>query len=148
MVTLYSVSHDPLRGIIPDWVLDNTRTEVRVPERVVCISCTDTNPHNTSSNRLVKIGSNPERGLIILHPDHYTAQTASGEALRAHELYHVWQREVYPDFENLYLAAALETEDAGLDPWENPYEKPAYEFEQQVKEHLIAKGYPAAWLRV
>jgi hypothetical protein len=29
----YPTSQDPLRGIIPDWILDNTRTEIRVPER-------------------------------------------------------------------------------------------------------------------
>jgi hypothetical protein len=29
----YPAKSEPLRGIIPDWILDNTRVEVRVPER-------------------------------------------------------------------------------------------------------------------
>ena len=81
---------DPLRGIMPDWVLDSTRT---------------------------------------------------GEALRAHELYHIMQRRSIPDFEQKFVQAALKTEREGLPPWENPYEKPAYEFEQRVKEMLSYQGY-------
>ena len=144
MVTLYAETNDPLYNIVPDWILEGTVTQIRVPERVLCVTCTGLHP---SANRLVKIGSNPEPGGIVLHPDYYTPRTATGEALRAHELYHVWQREVYPNFEERFLQAALETEQAGLDPWENPFEKPAYEFEEKVKEHLLARGYPAAWLR-
>ena len=26
-------SQEPLRGIIPDWILDTTKTEIRVPSR-------------------------------------------------------------------------------------------------------------------
>jgi hypothetical protein len=142
MVTLYAITNDPLYGIVPNWILDNTRTEIRVPERV-CATCTGgwaTNP-SKQPTKLVKIGSNPEEGVIVLHPDYYKPRTATGEALRAHELYHVWQRSVYPNFKELFAFAADETEKAGLEPWENPYEKPAYEFEQSVKEHLLAKGY-------
>ena len=91
---------------------------------------------------MVKIGSNPKAGLIVLHPNFYKPGTATGEALRAHELYHVWQRSVYPDFENLFSKFAKETEEAGLEPWDNPYEKPAYEFEQKVKAHLLTQGLP------
>lgn len=144
MVTLYAETNDPLYNIVPDWILEGTVTQIRVPEKVLCVTCTDVHP---SANKLVKIGSNPEPGVIVLHPDYYTPRTATGEALRAHELYHVWQREVYPNFEERFLQAALETEQAGLDPWENPFEKPAYEFEVKVKEHLLARGYPEAWLR-
>ena len=91
---------------------------------------------------MVKIGSNPESGLIVLHPDFYKPGTATGEALRAHELYHIWQRSVIPDFPDKFAQLAKETEAAGLDPWENPYEKPAYEFEQRVKAYLLKQGYP------
>ena len=76
-----------------------------------------------------------------MHPDFYHPGTATGEALRAHELYHIWQRSVYPDFANKFATAARVTEESGLEPWENPYEKPAYEFEQQVKAHLLSKGF-------
>ena len=90
---------------------------------------------------MVKIGSNPEPGVIVLHPEYYKPGTATGEALRAHELYHIWQRSVIPDFPNQFAQLAKQTEEAVLDPWENPYEKPAYEFEQQVKAYLLSKGY-------
>ena len=90
---------------------------------------------------MVKIGSNPEPGLIVLHPNFYKPGTATGEALRAHELYHIWQRSFIPDFPEMFAELAKQTEKAGLDPWENPYEKPAYEFEQQVKAYLLSKGY-------
>ena len=76
----------------------------------------------------------------MLHPSFYKPGTATGEALRAHELYHVWQRAVYPDFDRLFSKYAEETEQAGLDPWENPYEKPAYAFEEKVKEYLLSQG--------
>jgi hypothetical protein len=95
---------------------------------------------------LVKIGSNPEPGLIVLHPNFYKPGTATGEALRAHELYHIWQRSFIPDFPEMFAELAKQTEKAGLDPWENPYEKPAYEFEQQVEAYLLKKGHPAAYL--
>jgi len=29
----YPGNYEPLRGILPDWVLDNTQTQIRVPER-------------------------------------------------------------------------------------------------------------------
>ena len=29
----YPASQEPLRGIIPDFILDTTKTEIRVPER-------------------------------------------------------------------------------------------------------------------
>ena len=29
----YPASQEPLRGIIPDWILDGTETQIRVPER-------------------------------------------------------------------------------------------------------------------
>jgi len=78
----------------------------------------------------------------VLHPNFYTPGTATGEALRAHELYHVWQRSTDPDFANKFAETAKAIEDAGQDPWDNPYEKPAYEFEEAVKQHLLNKGLP------
>jgi len=37
MPTIQTISYpgkdEPLRGIIPDWILDSTETQVRVPER-------------------------------------------------------------------------------------------------------------------
>ena len=29
----YQGQNEPLRGIIPDWILDGTETQIRVPER-------------------------------------------------------------------------------------------------------------------
>ena len=146
MVTLYSVKIDPLRGILPDWILDTTTTEVRVPERVRCVTCVTSISPSASPNRMVKIRSNPQEGVIVLHPDYYTPGTAGGEALRAHELYHIWQRKTYPNFEQEFARVAAETEQAGKPPWDNPYEKPAYEFEEKVRAHLASKGLPDRWL--
>ena len=144
MVAKYATLQDPLYNIVPTWILENTRTEIRVPERV-CATCAAewfVTPSRHPS-AMVKIGSNPEPGLIVLHPDFYTPLTASGEALRAHELFHVDQRRQDPDFAAKFARAADETERRGLPPWENPYEKPAYEFEQAVKKHLMEeKGLP------
>jgi hypothetical protein len=143
MVMMYATTQDPLYNIVPPWILENTRTEIRVPERV-CPTCTGgwaKGPANQPS-AMLKIGSNPEPGLIVLHPEYYKPGTATGEALRAHELYHIWQRSVYPNFAELFAKAADETERNGLPPWENPYELPAYEFEQATKEYLLANGYP------
>ena len=80
--------------------------------------------------------------MIVLHPDFYKPQTATGEALRAHELYHIWQRSIDPDFANKFARVANETEEAGKQPWDNPYEKPAYEFEESVKQHLLRQWLP------
>ena len=79
--------------------------------------------------------------MIVLHPDFYKPETATGEALRAHELYHVWQRSIDPDFANKFARVADEIEAAGKQPWDNPYEKPAYEFEESVKQYLLRQGY-------
>jgi hypothetical protein len=140
----YETYQDPLYNIVPSWVLENTRTEVRVPERV-CATCAGgfIRVPSRHPNALVKIGSNPEPGVIVLHPEYYDPTTASGQALRAHELYHIGQRQLDPDFAQKFASAAEVTERRGLPPWENPYEKPAYEFEKAVKKHLMeAKGMP------
>ena len=140
----YATVQDPLYKIVPDWILENTRTEIRVPERV-CATCTGglAIGQSRDPSSMVKIGSNPEPGLIVLHPAYYKPLTASGEALRAHELFHVGQREDDPDFAARFARAADETERLGLAPWENPYEKPAYEYELAVRKHLLeVKGLP------
>jgi len=72
--------------------------------------------------------------------------TASGEALRAHELFHVYQRSVLPNFEELFAQEAIQTERAGRMPWENGFERPAYLFEQAVRARLLERGFPAAVL--
>lgn len=96
---------------------------------------------------LVKIGSNPDPDTIVLHPRYYRPWqfTATQEALRAHEYYHVWQRANIDDFESVFHENAVATEKAGLDPWENPLEEPAYDFEQMVKQELLSQGYPETW---
>ena len=73
----------------------------------------------------------------MLHPGFYKPGTATGEALRAHELFHILQRSEDPGFAEKFSKATKQTERAGLEPWENPYERPAYEFEQAVKDYLI-----------
>jgi hypothetical protein len=78
----------------------------------------------------------------VLHPSYYQPGTATGEALRAHELFHIQQRGEIPGFAKKFADAAQRTHDQGLKPWENPYEIPAYEFEEAVKAYLLARGYP------
>jgi hypothetical protein len=93
---------------------------------------------------LVKIGGNPSPYLIELHPSYYQEGTAEGEALRAHELCHVQQRERIPDFALLFDQMARATEAAGMPPWENPYEKECYQLEEVVRQDLLARGFPPA----
>lgn len=133
---LYALDSDPLRGFIPDDILNSTQVELRVPERV-CVECAQA----YSPGAMVKVGSNPRQGLIVLHPSHYRPGTATGEALRGHELYHEWQRRNVPDFDRAFAQEAARIESQRLPPWANAYERPAYEFEATVKEMLLAQGY-------
>ena len=57
-------------------------------------------------------------------------------------MFHIWQRSVVPGFDELFREAARLAEKDGLDPWTNPYEEPAYAFEDDVKQELLAQGYP------
>ena len=126
---------DPLEEFLPPDLLRRTQLVVDVPSRVAiyCASAT--------TDGLVKVGSNPAPWLIVLHPEFYLAGTATGEALRAHEMFHVWQRTVVPNFDAEFAKEAAITEADGKEPWENPYEKPAYAFEQDIKQKLIERGF-------
>jgi hypothetical protein len=77
---------------------------------------------------------------IYIDPDFADWNTASGLALLAHERLHVEQKRTIPGFDELYAEAQ-----AGVDPgrpWDNPYERVAYERECQVYYDLIAEGLP------
>lgn len=138
---LYELGADPLLGLLPDWVLTDTETRIEVPARI-CESCC---ARVAQPIALIKVGSNPGPRLIILHPDYYKKGTATGEALRAHELFHVWQRSVVPNFNEAFTKEAIRVERAGLQPWDNGFERPAYQFEQMVKERLLEQGFPDAY---
>ena len=137
---LYPLNKDPLADFLPAWVLAETVTRIEVPAKF-CESCC---ARFEGPSAFIKIGSNPGPRLIILHPDYYKKGTATGEALRAHELFHVWQREVIPNFNQAFTKEAIRVEAAGLQPRDNGFERPAYQFEQMVKEALLAEGYPEA----
>lgn len=141
---LYELSNDPLAEFVPTWILEETRVHIKVPQRV-CVNCPKPMSRRPWSGGLTKIGSNPGPRDIELHPDYYQRCTATGEALRAHEYFHVWQRSVVPDFDQAFTREAIRTENLGLPPWENGFERPAYQFEQQVKERLLERGYPLSY---
>ena len=77
---------------------------------------------------------------IYIDPDFADWNTASGLALLAHERLHVEQKRTIPRFEELY-AEAQEGVSRGR-PWDNPYERLAYERECAVYYRLIAEGVP------
>jgi len=97
-------------------------------------------------SELIKVGSNPDEDTIILHPRFFQPKeggsTATQEALRAHELFHVWQRAETPDFDHLFKAEAKRNQLRGGEPWDNIFEKQAYAFEIAVKKDLIQRGFP------
>ena len=121
------------------WILEEADLRVRVPERLArIIKCA------SASSGLVKVGSNPRANEIHIHPEYYKPDTATGLALIAHELFHVGQRRVIPNFEEVFTIEAIRVERLGLMPWANGFEAPAYQFEQDVRARLIAQGLPAA----
>ena len=77
---------------------------------------------------------------IFLSPQHADEGTAAGLALLAHEVYHVEQGRRDPLFNVRYNeAAAFTPQDQ---PWENPFELPAYLKERDVYCTLVARGLP------
>lgn len=91
----------------------------------------------------IRIGANPGPWQIVVHPDYYGTQTASQLALLAHELVHVRQREMIPNFNQVFTQAALTTKARGLPPQMNPYEQEAYLEEAKIKTALETQGYPS-----
>ena len=67
-------------------------------------------------------------------------ESAAGLALLAHELVHVRQSEEDPEFAEKYDAAARATPSDR--PWENPFERAAYNEEQRIYCALVAEGMP------
>lgn len=143
------LTQDPLYDFFPDHLLRKVRVQIRVPDRV-CDECCNRQAalgfartrRSPDARGLIKIGSNPDENTIVLHPDYYKEGTASGEALRGHEMVHVQQREEIPDFERLFHEEAVRIEALGLKPWENKFERPAYEAERIMRDELLARGYP------
>ena len=92
-----------------------------------------------AQQRLRPIGRSLD-GIVILDPRFGNLDTAAGLALLAHELEHQDQWRSIPDFERQY---AQENRTTPRDmPWENPFEKAAYQKERAVFCQLVADGVP------
>jgi len=84
--------------------------------------------------------SRPNR--ITIHPRYADLDTASGKALLAHEWVHQQQFENIPDFKHTYAIEQRRVERAGLPPYANILERPAYEREVQAYLIALEEGYP------
>lgn len=129
-----------LSDFFPRDLLERVDLEVKVPASMLMVSCT---PH---AGATMKVGANPGPGEIVIHPRFFNTKTADGLALLAHEIFHVAQRERTSGFEERFTQAAIDTEQSGLPPWENPFEAEAYAFERQVRENLLRRGFPSGVL--
>ncbi len=97
---------------------------------------------------LTRIGSARD-GVITIHPEFWAPETAAGIALWAHEFYHQHQIAHVPNFWDRYEAEEITVERLGLDPWDNPFEEPAYQLEAEVYRALVADGWdPGGWVPV
>lgn len=81
-------------------------------------------------------------GVITVHPSLFDLTTASGLSLLAHELEHQRQFQQDPRSLHDYAREQRRIEQQNLPPWENKYERPAYEVEADVYEQAMAAGYP------
>lgn len=81
-------------------------------------------------------------GVITIAPQRYNLSTASGIALLAHELVHQEQFQNDPGSLDAYDAEERRVKAAGLPPWANRFEKPAYETEARVYYAALDAGYP------
>lgn len=88
------------------------------------------------------MGSTLGPDLVAVHPKYFAPGTASGGALLAHEFFHVWQYEVVPNFIEQYAEEAARIEHEGKAPWDNGFERPAYQFERDVRQYLLSLGLP------
>lgn len=77
---------------------------------------------------------------VFLNPDYADFDTASGRALLVHELWHVHQNETVPNFEAIYAAEARKTPSDR--PWENIFERDAYEVEKDAYCAMVNEGWP------
>lgn len=82
-------------------------------------------------------------GRVTLHPKYSDLDTAAGIALVAHELLHQQQFETIQDFEVEYAAEDQRVRQHGLPPYENLFERPAYELEAEAYLAALDQGYPA-----
>ena len=117
-----------LQPYFPSLDLGTIRVELRVPMRLTPGCC---GHHAGPPQALVKAGSSPYAGLIIINPDFWAPETLDGLRLIAHELVHQEQQR-NPFFDQLYDAQAAEAEAMGLPSWEIPLEREAYLFEAMV----------------
>ena len=83
--------------------------------------------------------------LVILDPAARDLDDAASIALLGHESYHQWQFDNIPDFRRQYEDAAARTPEDR--PWENPFERPAYQAERAIFCDLVGRGVPAGpWI--
>lgn len=117
-----------LQPYFPTLDLSTIRVELRVPSRLAPGCC---GHHAGPPQALVKAGSSPYSGLIVINPAFWSPDDLEGLRLIAHELYHQWQQQD-PNFDAIYDAWAEEMERQGRPSWENPLEEAAYQFEGMV----------------
>lgn len=118
---------DRLQPYFPTLDLSTIRVELREPTRLTPGCC----GHHAGPMAMVKAGSSPYPGLIVINPAFWAPDDIDGLRLIAHELYHQWQ-EQDPNFDAIYDAWAEEMVRQGRPSWENPLEQAAYLFERMV----------------
>lgn len=79
-------------------------------------------------------------GEIVLKEEMADLETAGGLALLAHEVTHQCQYSIIPDLDHLYELEEKRVK--GQPPYQNGFERPAYEKEAEVYWAAIAQGYP------
>ena len=118
--------------LLPGLDADDVTFEVGLPALRAGTVC-------TPPAALERIGSSLP-GRIVIHPTAWEPGTAAGVALIAHEMYHQRQFLSTPDFMEQYDREKRRVEARGLPPWENRFERPAYEFEAQVYRRALHDG--------
>ena len=108
--------------------ISTIRVELREPMRLTPGCC---GHHAGPPQALVKAGSSPYAGLILINPAFWAPDTLDGLRLIAHELKHQEQQQS-PFFDQVYDQQAAEAEALGLNQWQIPLEQEAYLFESWV----------------
>lgn len=82
---------------------------------------------------------------IYIDPEYADWGTAAGQALLAHERWHLEQKRTIPNFDALYAEEEAQTHPDR--PWENRYEYDAYLRECKVFAALMRRGMPqGGWI--
>ena len=114
-----------LQPYFPTLDLGAIRVELRVPSRWTPGCC---GHHAGPPQAMVKAGSSPYPGLVIINPAFWDPDSLDGLRLIAHELKHQEQQQNLA-FDQVYDAQAAQAEAMGIPLWEIPREQEAYFFE-------------------